>query len=527
MKLRLFRDPSAKQRQALFSGGGLLALAAVVVLLNLLSQGFFVRWDWTAGDRYSLSPASKELVRTLPDPVVIRFFLTEGLPQPYQSQGQYIRDLLREYRVAAKGKVRVEIVNPEESDQARGEANGAGVVPARFTQVASDQFQVREGFMGLALFYQDKQAVIPFVKDTNSLEYDISSRLKRMAFPEKKTLGFVTGHGEVSPDSLRGGFAPALFERFDVQSFRLSTAAAATPDLIFIVGPRNAYSPEELAVLDGYLEAGVPLAVFLNRRVVNLGAFSTVAQVTKLEPYLEHYGVRMDRDFVLDAQCQRISMQSQQGPYAVTNILNYPAIPLADDLNGEHLLTKSLDVLSFPFAHPVHASTGAPAGLTTTILARSSPYSWISPGLSILDPYEMRPPAESDPKGPFPLALAVEGSAPSYSDPRKTVSNVRLLVVGTAFFSDPQMPLSEGNALFFINAAEWLSQDPILLSIPSKGAAFRPIRQLPPVFRMILKWLGYFLLPLAVGAGALIRWRRRQTNRRRVEAEFQLKPAAG
>ncbi len=510
-----------KVRLGALSGGGVLTLAAVLALVNLLSQTLSVRWDWTTDNRYSLSPATKRLLRSLEDPVLIKVYLSQGLPQPYETHGRYLKDILKEYRAAGKGRVRVEYLNPDESDKLKSEAAGAGLSPARFTQVASDQFQIREGYMGLVLYYQDKQEAIPFVQNPESLEYDLSSRIKHMASKTKPVLGFVTGHGEASPLEFQEGPLAQLKERFQVETVELSTTSAVKPDVLFILGPRRALAPAELAVLDDHLLRGAPLAVFLNRRLVNLGSFSSIAQVTGLEPFLEHYGLAVERDFVLDAQCQRISLQSQQGGFSISNILNYPALPLSNRINKKHPLTQSLDVLGFPFAHALTPRVSENNGLKVTPLAQSSRHSWTFPNLSSLDPYSIPPPTEDNPKGPFLLAALVEGSTTAYSRPDKKIESLKLAVVGTSFFYDSGMPNPEGNAAFLSGLAEWFSQDPLLLSIPSKGSPFRPLRQLPPWARPLVKLLGFFLLPALVIAGGFFRWRRRQSHRLQVEQVYR------
>ena len=52
-----------------------------VLLLNIVSYFVFIRWDFTANKRYSLSPVSKNIVKENKLPVVIDFYVTEDLPQ--------------------------------------------------------------------------------------------------------------------------------------------------------------------------------------------------------------------------------------------------------------------------------------------------------------------------------------------------------------------------------------------------------------------------------------------------------------
>jgi ABC-type transport system involved in multi-copper enzyme maturation permease subunit len=499
------------KRWGLTAGTGLALAAGIAALANLVSSAAFFRWDWTADDRYSLSEASVKLARSLQDPLLARLYLSPGLPQPYETQGRYVVDLLREYRGASKGMIALEIVDPDSSDRARSDAAEAGVEPARFTQLASDQFQVRQGYMGVVLHYQDKRETIPFVRDTAGLEYDVSSLIKQLAAPARPRIGFVTGHGETSPYELRGERGGA-FESFETETVSLSTSAERSKaSVLFVLGPRSPVPAEELAVLDSYVSEGVPTVVFLSRSVVNLGSFMPMAQVTGLEPFLEHYGARVEQDFVLDPQCQTITIQSNQGGFAIQNIVKYPAIPLSNRLDRENPVLRTLDVLGFPFAHPVAAS-GSGGPLKFTPLAESSPYSWRTPGITRLDPYELEGPAPDAPRGPFPLAALVEGSTTAYSDPAKA-ARVKLVVVGTSYFPDPGMPTPPGNRSFLSGLTEWLAQDPHFLAIPTREAPYRPLRELSGPAHAALKLLGFFFLPALVLAWGFLRWRRREARR--------------
>jgi ABC-type uncharacterized transport system involved in gliding motility auxiliary subunit len=498
-------------------------LVAGLVLVNALSARYFARWDWTEDRRYSLSDASKRLVRSLPDPVVLRLYLTPGLPQPYEAQSRYVRDLLGEYR-AASGKVKIEVVDPDSAPGAKDAAIAAGVIPARFTQVASDQFQVREGFLGVVLFHQDKQKVLPFVKDADNLEYDLSSRIKQMITVKKPVLGFVTDHGEMSPGELMGEDTSPLHESFEIATVRLSTAETVSPAAVVLAGPSRTLEPAELSALEDLLVRGVPVALFLNRRQVDLGTFRSLAIETGLEPLLAHHGIDVDRDLVLDPQCQRVTIQSQQGQYSIANIVTYPAFLLSDRLSRKHLLTQSIDVLGFPYAHALHLSTSTP--LTLTTLAESSPQSWVRRDLWNVSPFQLPDPAEEDPKGPFVLAVLAEGKTTTYTEPRREVPALKLFVAGSARMIDPQMPTPDGNRAFLAHLAEWMCQDEHLLAIPSKGSPFRPLRQTTPAARQLFKLWGYFFLPAAVLAWGFLRWRRRRSTKAAVRREFAPAPRA-
>src|SRR5690242_15305250 len=87
---------------AITSASGLVLTGVIVVLLNILANWFFLRLDLTRHGAYSLSPSSKNLVRKLEDPVVIKAYFSPDLPAPYNAYGRYVKDLLTEYHNASK-----------------------------------------------------------------------------------------------------------------------------------------------------------------------------------------------------------------------------------------------------------------------------------------------------------------------------------------------------------------------------------------------------------------------------------------
>lgn len=509
-----------KFRLSLMSGSGLLLLGGLLACLNLLAGRFSARWDWTAGNRYSLSAATRQLVESLPDPVVVRYYLTPDLPQPYETQARYVRDILNEFRAAARGRWAIETVVPDASDAMAFELHRVGIRSTRFSQRTADQYQVREGYMGVVLYYQDKQDVLPFINNPDALEYEIASRLRVMSRPDKKTLFFISNHDEVSPHHLKQGPAARLFAEFRVEPTRLTKEdPGLTPDAVYLLGPKNKLTDDELDVLDDYLAKGIPLVVALNRRVVFPNNLRSMAQSTGLEEYLEHYGVKVERDFIMDKQCPNVRMSIGDD----VAIVRYWPFILADRLNKSHPALESLDVLGFPYGSPLVPSFAGPSPLTFTELARSSEQSWIWSSLYNVDPASLSKQAKQEQPsqvGPFTLAALVEGTTVTFRSPPRPVPHLRLVVMGTSFFADPQVPNPEGNALFILTLAQWLTRDGDPLSIPPKSSPYRPLKSVPDWLRSLIKGFAYFFVPGAVILAGLWRMQRREIIRESVRAAF-------
>ena len=78
------------------SGDFILAVIAIV-LLNLVSSNAFFRVDLTEQKSFSISEASKTVVKNLGSNLSVNVFFSDDLPAPYNGVEQYLRDLLSEY----------------------------------------------------------------------------------------------------------------------------------------------------------------------------------------------------------------------------------------------------------------------------------------------------------------------------------------------------------------------------------------------------------------------------------------------
>ncbi|MDI6792558.1 MAG: Gldg family protein [bacterium] len=76
----------------------ILLVLGIIILINLLSIGYFSRLDLTEGKIYTLSDASRKVVGELKDRLTIKAFFSENLPDPYSSTARYLKDQLDEYK---------------------------------------------------------------------------------------------------------------------------------------------------------------------------------------------------------------------------------------------------------------------------------------------------------------------------------------------------------------------------------------------------------------------------------------------
>lgn len=214
-----------------------IAIAVAANALLSLPAARRIRVDLTANNLHTLSQASKDLVSGLEDPLLIKFFISEDLQYPDHNLEQQVRDLLEEYEVAGQGKVRFEIIHPDEEDEPSLEVGpdgqpvepelteeqrraqeegprGFGIQKVPVGVRGRDEVVLRNVYKGMALVYGDDVEVINELKSADNLEYELTKRIKTLVTPEsaRHRVGFVKGFGGPADtpqflDSLNQAFA--------------------------------------------------------------------------------------------------------------------------------------------------------------------------------------------------------------------------------------------------------------------------------------------------------------------------------
>ncbi len=192
---------SRGQRTAAYRRRVILTALLVVVNLALINAWLFplgaLRADLTASREYSLSPVTKDLVKNLDEPLLIRGYFSERTHPLLAPLVPGIRDLLREYEIVSDGKVEVEIFDPSENEELEAEANQIyGIRPSPFR--ISDRYEasiinsyfdilVRYGDQHVTLGFDDLIEVqpratgLPEVRLRN-LEYDLTRSIKKVVY---------------------------------------------------------------------------------------------------------------------------------------------------------------------------------------------------------------------------------------------------------------------------------------------------------------------------------------------------------
>ena len=451
------KPPTLRHRRLVIGANVLVqivALLAVVVMVNWLASRHYVRFDWTKAGYYQLAGKTKQVLRSLKDPVDLIVFLPPNDHRDYVEKIlDDVRNLLKEFQFYGKEKLHVEYVDPQR-DLARAQQ-----LVKQYTLDSPDViiFASRGHHKYVRL---DEMVDL----DTQSQEMGESrvkvfkgeglflSAIQTVTEEESPKIYFLTGHGERDPedfDQHEGYSELARYIKRDnilVQKWNLLENQALPTDAsaIVIAGPRKAFAPSELNALEQYLKGKGRLIIMLDPHTQ-----------TGLEAFLKRWGVQVDDDLAM----------RQAGVLLGTQMLDVNAV--AADYAAHPITAKLADTnTEFPYARSVRHLSQPEGGTTdqprVTELAKAAPAYW---GETDPDTEHATFDPATDIAGPLPLAVAVETSKPHGVD--VDIGVTRLVVIGTSRFVD-NSSLGGGNLDFFMNSVNWLLQREQLMAVSPK-----------------------------------------------------------
>jgi ABC-type uncharacterized transport system involved in gliding motility auxiliary subunit len=401
------------------------------------------------------------------------------------------------------------------------------------------------------------------------LEYTLTSAIKELV-GERKPVGIVSGHGSPTLEQGLTSLGSAL-RLYDLRAVDASEEIDSGLAALLIIGPKEPFTTDELRRIDQYVMRGGSLGIFGGSLAVDIAGSTPTARPvgSEIGRLVSAWGVELQQEIVLDAQCSRAPMR---GPLGLQVLVPYPPIPVLQltEEQREHPVMFRLAAPMLPFVAPLEVGE-APQGATLTILARSSDDSWAMDGPSIaLEPRDPRDWRMTTDLGPFALMAAIEGKLPSaytaaisnqgeqqVQAPPVSETDVRVLVTGTStFLEDTFMPPPRDGEVqmnaalaLALNAIDWLAADSDLIAIRAKTVE-EPALDIPDSVlvaedtvlaaaeegdetgvqealekrkaaieswegkKLAYRWLNTLGIPFLVALFGLLRWRQR-TNKKR------------
>lgn len=467
-----------------------LLVAAILLMVNVLSNRLFLRADLTADKQYTLGKATKGVLNNLDQPITVTAYFTEGLPPQYASIKNDFKDLLVEYNSRSKGRVAYEFKDPNTDPAVEQEAQQKGISPLTIQVREKDQYQNQRAYLGALVQMGEQQDVIPFIQPGGAMEYALTTSIKKISVVNKPAIGFVQGHGEPGLDALAQAMQ-SLSILYAPEPVTLNAPIPAKFNTIAILAPKDSMPGSHFQVLDEFLARGGNMFIGINTVE---GDFSTAqgnAVTTGLEGWLRTKGVQIENSFIVDANCGQISVRQGNFPFPMQ--VNFPYFPKVTNFS-EHPITRGLESAMLQFASPI-TFMGGDTSLRFTPIAFTSERSGTI-NIPMYFDVQKKWAGNDFPMSKVPVAGVLEGNI-SGSAPSKivVVSDGDFAVNGPR--GQQQQQKQPDNISLLVNGVDWLSDDTGLIDLRTRAVTSRPIKELEDGKRAMLKYLN-FLLPIGL-----------------------------
>ena len=502
----------------LYSAGGVIAFAAILIAANFLISAFNARIDLTEGDVYTLSPGTKAIVSKLEAPVKIRLYYSQGsntVPVGLKTFAKRVEDLLAEYRAASNGKVVVEKFNPEPDSDAEDSANLDGI-DGQMTNTG-EKF-----YLGLSVSFLDQKAAIPVLAPDRErlLEYDITRAISQVSTIKKPVIGVMSTLpvlGRPLNPVLKQQptepwvLASELKRVFDVREVKMETEKIDDDiKVLLVIHPRDLSETTEYAIDQFVLRGGKliafvdPYAYFDQRPDLQNPFGGQQAGQSMFYNMFKAWGVEMNMGKVV----ADLTYASGEGPRLLPTLLSLNQ----HALNQDDVVTSQVGTLLVPFGGVFSGKLAD--GLNQTVLAHTSKNSMLvdliiatlsgEPSTRGFEPSGQEQPIAirltgrfktAFPEGkPKPFAPRDEKNAEKKEAPPAApqvkesaeentvilVSDVDMLTDNAAVevqdvFGQRLVVPRNGNLNFALSLVEQMSGDQNLISLRSRAAFTRPL----------------------------------------------------
>ncbi len=557
----------------------------------------------TAGLEYKLTTAIQKLnnkisaLLALKEKVNVKLFLSGSLNAvaPYMGLEnlarlpQQIESVVKKLNHKNYDTLQFEHIAPASVTEQNSLSRQYNIQALEWPAITDAGIAAGQGIIGLVMEYGGKTTQLPLLNvinlpilgtrytlaETEQLEETLSKTLESL-IGVNQDIGLLASHGTLGaapagrqPAGGINSFRTMVAENYSIKPVDLKKdAIPASLQSLVIARPTEPFSDYDLYQIDQALMRGTNLVIFMDTFKeempaqqgfgLNQGPSYTPLD-TGLGKLLAHYGIILEKAYVLDENCykQRVSQAMGGGE---RNIYFAPIIK-SRHINRDLAFMQNIKGLIVVKASPVTLDeklTGK-AGMSTHRLLASSEKSWEMRENINLNPMFITPPAAANRQGSQPLAWLLEGEFSSYFAGRqipvktidakadqvpppadKTTQPDLSMIQGKGEFIEKGAPAkifimasaemikdnildpneSSPNGLFVLNVIDALNNREDIAVMRAKVQQYNPLDDIQAPVRTAIKMLNIAGLPILVTLFGFFILLRRHARKKRIQMMF-------
>ena len=424
------------------------ATVLIVVFVNIIGQYVFHRVDLTSERRYTLSKATKQMLKEIDEPVLFRVYLEGEFPSDFKRLQSETKEMLNQFRAYNKN-IEYEFVNPNSfTDNAEQQVfyqklASKGIQPTQISVGSGTSLTTQILIPAADVYYRGRETSVQllqnqkYVSDATllnnsiqNLEYTLSSAIRQLAQGTKHSIGFLQGHGELAGGVLYD-VQRSLQETYSLDYVTIDGQIQALTahrqegdsgnfrfynlyDMLIIAKPTQPFSEQDLYILDQYIMYGGKVLWLIDALDADLDSLSERGQfmATRLplgiDEMLFNYGVRINPDVLMDMRCRPIPIQvgmvGEKPQFQFRPWYYFPEIvPLS-----EHPIVRNLDLIKTDFPSSIDLIDN---DIRKTVLLTTSEYTRVknAPAMIDLADANVEPDRRLYSRSQVPVAVLLEG----------------------------------------------------------------------------------------------------------------------
>ena len=395
-----------------------LITLVLIVVINVIGSFVFTRFDLTAEKRYTLSETTKETLRQLDDYVYFKVYLEGDFPAGFKKLRRETKEMLDEFRAYSK-YIDYEFINPSEGSDRNEIEEGykllyqAGLNPTNVIDQNPDgstkQMIIWPGT--LVSYGNETEIAVDLLENQlgqsseealnasmQNLEFRLLDAIIKVTRAKKPSIAFIEGHGELTETEVyditqtlkqnyhvtRGeidGKVDALIERHENANGDVSTAIKY--DAIVIAKPTEPFDEKDKFLIDQYIMHGGKVLWLVEPVFATMDSLTSqestigVDQNLNLDDMLFKYGVRLNRNLLLDMNCAALPIRTGQvAGQAQLEFYRWFYFPLVQAASN-HPMVRNMNAIKLDFVSSIDATT-SDGSIVKTPLLKTSDYTKIS-----------------------------------------------------------------------------------------------------------------------------------------------------
>ena len=354
----------------------ILIVAVVLILLNIMNQGYYTRIDLTKDNRYTIAKVTEGLINKIDKQLLIKVYLEGDFPSEFKRLQIETRQFLEELS-AKNSQIKIQFIRP---DNQREKLINAGMIPSQLTVKENGKLSNAIIFPWAEILYKNKTSKVSLLpngtsqsqedqleKAIENLEFSFSNAFYKLQIEKEKKIAILSGNGELSDIQLYS-FLSEVKKKYRLAKFTLDSVTTNPKktlldlqqfDLAIIAKPTQAFTENEKLVLDQYIiNGGKTLWMIENVQadtdsLYTNGSMLAYPRDLNLTDFFFAYGLRVNATLLQDLYAAKI-------PLATGNLGNKPQFQNLSWFyhhlvlgNPNHAISKNILPVRLRFANQI------------------------------------------------------------------------------------------------------------------------------------------------------------------------------